>query len=116
MPDTIDIVEDEVIVTTSKPERDIRTRKQPQYVVIVMNDDEHTFEYVIQALSRVCGYSREKSFMLALQIHEAGRTPVWNGTMELAELKRDQIKEFGPDEFAPKTVTFPLGVYIEPLP
>lgn len=115
MPDTIDIVEDEVIVTTSKPAPENRTRKQPQYVVIVLNDDEHTFEYVIQALSRICGHSREKAFLLALEIHQTGRTPVWIGTLELAELKRDQIKEFGPDDFAAKPVTFPLGVYVEPL-
>jgi hypothetical protein len=36
--------------------------------------------------------------------------------LELAELKRDQLREFGPDNYAPKTVTFPLGVTVEPLP
>jgi hypothetical protein len=34
----------------------------------------------------------------------------------VAELKRDQIRGFGTDYYAPKPVTFPLGVTIEPLP
>ena len=45
-----------------------------------------------------------------------GRAIVWSGTKEVAELKRDQIREYGPDVYASVKVTFPLGVVIEPLP
>lgn len=109
---------DEVIVTTSKPAPSTKTKpkKQPPYAVIVENDEFHTFEYVILALSKICGHNEQKAFLLAYEIHTKGKTTVWSGTRELAELKRDQLKEFGPDEFATKPVTFPLGVYIEPLP
>ena len=75
-----------------------------------------TFEYVIEGLQKVCGHSRQKAFLLAAEIDAQGRALVWSGAKEVAELKRDQIRGLGPDHFAPQPVTFPLGVYIEPLP
>ncbi len=108
---------DDVIVETRRPapERATRPKKQPPYAVIVENDDFHTFEYVIEALCKICGHSLEKAFLLAQEIHTSGRAIVWSGALEVAELKRDQIREFGPDHFPKKPVTFPLGVYVEPL-
>jgi ATP-dependent Clp protease adaptor protein ClpS len=109
---------DEPVVVTTRPAPESKTRpkRQPPYAVIVENDDLHTYEYVIEALSKVCGHPRHKSLLLACEIDTRGRAVVWSGTRELAELKRDQIRGFGPDHFAPKPVTFPLGTYIEPLP
>lgn len=108
---------EEYTVVTSKPARQAspQRKRQPAYAVIVENDEFHTFLYVIKALIEICGHGPEKSYVLTKQIHETGRAIVWTGTMELAELKRDQIRGFGPDDFAPKPVTFPLGVYIEPI-
>lgn len=57
-----------------------------------------------------------KSFQLASEIHVSGRAIVWTGPKEVAELKRDQIRSAGPDLFAAKKVTYPLGVVLEPLP
>lgn len=109
---------DDVIVTTARPAPVTKPKhkKQPPYAVIVENDDYHTFDYVIETLTKVCGYNTEKAFQLAYEIHTQGKSAVWSGTRELAELKRDQIRGMGPDTFASKPVTFPLGVYIEPLP
>lgn len=109
---------EEVVVVTTRPAPDSKTRpqKQPPYAVIVENDDLHTYEYVIEGLSKVCGYSRQKAFLLAVEIDSQGKAVVWSGSKEVAELKRDQIRGLGPDHFAAKPVTFPLGVYIEPMP
>ncbi|MGQ0636932.1 MAG: ATP-dependent Clp protease adaptor ClpS [Planctomycetaceae bacterium] len=109
---------DDVVVTTTRPapRDETRPQKQPPYAVIVENDDLHTFEYVTEGLSKVCGYSREKAHLLAVEIDSQGRAAVWSGTRELAELKRDQIRGLGPDHYGPRPVTFPLGVYVEPLP
>lgn len=108
---------EDVLVVTERPAPETRTRpkKQPTYAVIVENDDFHTFAYVIAALSRICGHSLQKSHELAEEIHTRGKAVVWSGTLELAELKRDQIRGYGPDYFAPKPVTFPLGAYVETL-
>ena len=84
--------------------------------MIIENDEFHTFEYVIEGLQKVCGYDRQKAFLLAAEIHTRGRAIVWSGSKEVAELKCDQIRGLGTDHFAPHPVTFPLGAYIEPLP
>ena len=115
---TEDVVENEAIV---RPKRTPKAKspppkKHPNYAVIVLNDDLHTFDYVIEALSKVCGHSTQQAFLLAKEIDSTGRAVVWTGTLELAELKRDQIRGFGPDTYARQEVTFPLGVVVEPLP
>lgn len=88
----------------------------PPYAVVVLNDDDHTFEYVIDALCKVCGHPVEKAFKLAEQIDRTGRAIVWTGSFEVAELKRDQIRGMGPDVYAKLPVTYALGVMLEPLP
>ena len=93
-----------------------KPKKLPPYAVVVLNDDLHTFEYVIETFMKVFGYPAEKCFQLATDIHVQGRSIVWSGAKEVAELKRDQIRSAGPDLYASKKVEFPLGVVIEPLP
>ena len=110
-----DETEQEVVVTTVKPAPVSKTKRQPRYAVIVLNDDLHTYEYVIQTLSKVFGYSVERGFQLASEIDTQGRAIVWTGALEIAELKRDQIRGMGPDVFASQPVTFPLGVELEPI-
>ncbi len=118
---TLDFEADTDCAVLVRPKRrsspsDPTPKKQPQYAVIVLNDDLHTFDYVIEALCRICGHTQLTAFVLAREIHESGRAAVWSGTQELAELKRDQIRGFGPDTYARQRVTFPLSVIIEPLP
>ena len=104
-------------VRTRKTEREkVRPKTQPPYAVIVENDDLHTFDYVIEVLQKVLGYDLQKAFLLTSQVHNAGQAVVWSGTLEVAELKRDQIRGFGPDTYAMKPVTFPLGVRVEKMP
>jgi ATP-dependent Clp protease adaptor protein ClpS len=96
--------------TRSKPKR------LPPYAVVVLNDDEHTFDYVVATFRKVFGYDQTKSIRLAVEIHVSGRAIVWTGPKEVAELKRDQIHSAGPDLYALQKVSFPLGVVLEPLP
>jgi ATP-dependent Clp protease adaptor protein ClpS len=88
----------------------------PPYAVVVLNDDEHTFAYVIQTFTKVFGYERAKCTLLAMKIHTDGRAVVWSGPKEVAELKRDLVRSAGTDFFARDPVKFPLGVLIEPMP
>ncbi len=117
--------DDTVVAVVSPPEPkqqrrkqpgDTKPKTQPPYAVVVLNDDQHSFQYVIDTFMKVFGYPLEKSYSLALQIHTEGRGIVWSGAREVAELKRDQIRSAGPDFYAEKKVDFPLGVTIEPMP
>jgi ATP-dependent Clp protease adaptor protein ClpS len=74
------------------------TKRQPPYHVILWNDDDHTFEYVILMLLSVFGYPPEKGYPMAEEVDARGRVIVLTTTMEHAELKRDQIHAFGKDD------------------
>ncbi len=91
-------------------------RPMPRYVVIVENDEHHTYPYVIDVLRKVCGHDRQRAYRLTNQVHFHGQAVVWIGPLEHAELKCEQIRNFGPDRFARRPVLFPLGTRIEQLP
>src|SRR6201993_476248 len=80
-----------------KEEREEKTKRQPPYNVVLLNDDDHSFEYVIHMLQRLFGHPPEKGYQMAYEVHTQGRVIVETTTMERAELKRDQIHAFGPD-------------------
>lgn len=86
---------------TSEPSqrasRSSKSKKQPRYHVILWNDDDHTYEYVIEMLGRLFGHDRVRGFELAKEVDTQGRCICMTTTMELAELKRDQIHAFGAD-------------------
>ena len=82
----------------------------------MLNDDLHSFPYVIDVFRKVFRYDVPKCYLYAVKIHSQGRAIVWTGPKEVAELKRDQIRSAGPDFYASQKVDFPLGVVIEPLP
>ncbi len=93
-----------------------KPKRLPPYAVVVLDDDDHTFAYVIETFMKVFGYTKTKSFLLADEIHKHGRAVVWTGPKEVAELKRDQIRSAGPELFDGGKVSYPLGVVLEPLP
>ncbi len=111
---------DETTVATmtepkSKTALTTATRRQPPYNVIVLNDEDHTFEYVIELLAKIFGHSRTHGEQLAQTIHTQGRAVVYTTHKEKAELKREQILSYGPDIRLPRSKG-PLGCYIEPAP
>ncbi|MGL4554368.1 MAG: ATP-dependent Clp protease adaptor ClpS [Gemmataceae bacterium] len=95
-------------------EREERTERQPPYNVILHDDDDHTFEYVIVMLNQLFGHPPEKGYQLAEEVHLNGRVIVLTTTMEHAELKRDQIHAFGPDPFSSKDCQGSMSASIEP--
>ena len=76
---------------------DDRPRRQPRYHVILWNDDDHTYQYVIVMLRQLFGHPPERGWKLAKEVDDQGRVIVLTTTMEHAELKRDQIHAFGAD-------------------
>jgi ATP-dependent Clp protease adaptor protein ClpS len=96
-------VEEPVVTVKAAPkakkqaESETKTKRQPPYHVILLNDEEHTFEYVIELLSKIFGHARTTAEELTLRIHLTGRAIVLTTHRELAELKRDQVLAYGPD-------------------
>lgn len=93
-----------------------QTKLQPPYAVILHNDPINGFDFVVRVLEKVFGYGRPKAFWLTLRTHVTGRSVVWSGSLELAELRAEQIVECGPDPAQLARGAHPLGVTIEELP
>jgi ATP-dependent Clp protease adaptor protein ClpS len=90
-------------------------KRQPRYNVILWNDEEHTYEYVIAMLMELFGYSKEKGFLMAKEVDSRGRVVVLTTTKEHAELKRDQIHAYGKDPYI-VACKGSMKASIEPVP
>ena len=73
-------------------------RRQPRYNVILWNDDDHSFEYVIAMMQKLFNHPEAKGRQIATEVHTMGRAICLTTTMEHAELKRDQVHAYGPDK------------------
>lgn len=96
------------------PETEQQRRHQPPYAVILHNDDLNGMDFVVGVLRKVFGYTVEKCFDLMIEAHERGRSVVWIGPLEVAELKADQIHSCGADPIQLVKGAQPLGVTVEP--
>jgi len=108
------------VVTTrteprAKTDAETRTKRLPPYHVVVLNDEEHTFDYVIELLTKLFGHPLRAAVELTWRIHLTGRAVVYTTHKEKAELKRDQVLAYGPDPRMSISKSS-LGCYIEPAP
>jgi len=99
----------------SKTAVETRTKRLPPYNVIILNDEEHTFDYVIELLTKLFGHPLKAAVELTWRIHLSGRAVVYTTHKEKAELKREQVLAYGADPRMSSSKG-PLGCYIEPAP
>jgi ATP-dependent Clp protease adaptor protein ClpS len=92
---------------------DTQTRRMPPYNVVILNDEEHTFPYVIELLVKLFAHPLPKAKELTWRIHTQGRAVVYTTHKEKAELKREQVLAYGADPRLPSSKG-PLRCYIEP--
>ena len=74
-----------------------RPSKLPRYHVLLWNDDEHTFTYVIHMMRELFGHTLTRAKQIAEQVHTDGAAVCLTTTKEHAELKRDQVHAYGRD-------------------
>jgi ATP-dependent Clp protease adaptor protein ClpS len=89
---------DTITLPEKKTKTEEKVKRQPPYNVVLLNDDDHSFEYVIGMLQRLFGFPPQKGYLMAWKVHSEGRVILLTTTKEHAELKRDQIHAFGPDK------------------
>ena len=81
--------------TQTKPETD--TDQPVPWNVVLLDDDFHSYEYVIQMMQQLFGFPIERAFKIAQTVDTEGRVVCMTTHKEHAELKRDQILAFGRD-------------------
>ena len=59
--------------------------------VVVHNDPVNLMSYVTLVFRRVFGFSKEKAEQHMLEVHHKGRSVVWSGDRERAELYVQQL-------------------------
>ncbi len=84
-------------VETEK-QREKKPKKQPRYHVILWDDTDHSYDYVVLMMKQLFRHPIETGFQIAKEVDSAGRAICLTTTMEHAELKRDQIHAYGKDE------------------
>jgi ATP-dependent Clp protease adaptor protein ClpS len=60
--------------------------------VIVHDDPVNLMGYVTHVLMKIFGYDEKKAAILMLEVHKLGRSIVWNGEREKAELYVQQLQ------------------------
>ena len=90
-----------------------KPKRQPRYHVILWDDDEHSYEYVIEMMRALFGHQVERGFEIAVEVDTKGRAICLTTTKEHAELKRDQIHAYGKDRLIQSCVGS-MSASIEP--
>lgn len=85
-----------------KPKFQAQLKRQPPYHVILLNDADHTVDYVVIMMQKLFGKTPEDGIKIAEKVHREGRCIVLTTTKEHAELKQEQIHAFGPDPLIPR--------------
>lgn len=67
-------------------EEEVRAQLAPPWSVIVHDDPITLMIYVTTMLQRIFGYSLERAHALMMEVHQSGRSVVWTGAREQAEL------------------------------
>ena len=87
----------------------------PLYNVVLLDDDEHTYEYVIEMLQKLFAFSEGDAFQHAVEVDSTGRTIVMTCELAQAEFGRDQIHAYGADPRMPQSKGS-MSAIVEPAP
>lgn len=80
---------------STQTEKTTRTRERDEpagvWNVIVHNDPVNLMSYVTMVFRKVFGYAKERAAKHMLEVHHNGRSIVWTGEREKAELYVQQL-------------------------
>jgi ATP-dependent Clp protease adaptor protein ClpS len=84
---------------TVSPETEVINRAEltPLYRVVLFDDDDHTYDYVIEMLQKSFIFSLDQAYRHAEEVDTCGRTVLITCELLEAEFARDQIHAYGPD-------------------
>ncbi len=101
--------------TDTKEQTDTTVKLLHPWNVILLDDDDHTYQYVVEMLRAVFGMSPERAYLHACEVDSVHRTILITTSREHAELKQEQVHAFGPDSRIPRC-SGSMTAIIEPAP
>jgi ATP-dependent Clp protease adaptor protein ClpS len=75
----------------------------PLYNVVLLDDNQHTYEYVVEMLEKLFACGETDAWNHAVEVDTTGRTVVMTCELAQAEFGRDQIHAFGADPRMPQS-------------
>ena len=91
-------------VPVALPEQETEEALDRLYHLVLLDDDDHTYAYVIEMLGDIFGYSREKAFAMARMVDGEGRVIVETAGIEQVTDHQQRIHSYGPDHRLPQSV------------
>ena len=85
---------------TETPEREERV---PLYHVVLLDDNDHTYDYVIEMLQKIFIFTLDQAYRHAEEVDRCGRTVLITCELPEAEFARDQIHAYGADWRLPRS-------------
>jgi ATP-dependent Clp protease adaptor protein ClpS len=91
-------------MSTTETKTDVQTRDEQQtkrpwlWNVVLLNDEAHTFEYVIKMCQELFAHPAERGQKIALRVDKDGRAVLMTTHKEHAELKVEQVHGYGRDQ------------------
>ena len=67
------------------------------YHLVLLDDDDHTYQYVIEMLGRILGYETEKAYALACIVDADGRATIETAGHDQVTGHQRQIHAYGAD-------------------
>jgi ATP-dependent Clp protease adaptor protein ClpS len=94
-----------VVAPTISPaqKKNWEEQRERLFHVVLLDDDEHTYDYVIEMLQKLFFLSLQLAFQHAVEVDTTGRTIVMTCERLEAEFARDQIHAYGADPRMPKS-------------
>jgi len=99
MPGVISVPE----IAVPEIKKESRDQQAPLYHVVLLDDDDHTYEYVVEMLERLFACGESDAWNHAVEVDTMGRTVVMTCELPQAEFGRDQIHAYGADWRMPKS-------------
>jgi ATP-dependent Clp protease adaptor protein ClpS len=76
----------------------------PTSQVVLLNDEDHTYNYVVEMLMVCVGMPKSKAFQCTLEVDTVGRSIVFVGSHDECEKKAKKINTYGADHRMPRSM------------
>jgi ATP-dependent Clp protease adaptor protein ClpS len=75
----------------------------PLYHTVLLDDDDHSYDYVIEMLQNLFLLSHSEAYRHAVEVDATGRTIVLTAELPVASFAKEQIQSYGKDWRIPKS-------------
>ncbi len=88
---------DEKLTGQTQTLEETKAQAKRNFRVLLINDEDHTYDYVVDVLTCVCGMKKVQAFQCAVEVDICGKTIVFYGSKDKCDQVARKITAYGPD-------------------